>query len=193
MESNIEAFKRILDPSDNSTGGGTASCVAGAMAAGLVGMVARLSMGKADMMPTGHYERIARRAEQLSRELFDGGRVDSDAFDAVSSAFKMPRETTQQKQTRSRAIQKAMRHCTAVPLDNARKCREVWNLADELADTYNRNAASDLQCARYLVFAALNGCAANVRINLPGIKDQATVQKIEAELTEILSGKENGL
>ena len=190
MENNIEAFKRILDVSDNSTGGGTASCVAGAMAAGLIGMVARLSMDKADLMPTEHYEFIARRAERLSRELFDGGRIDSDAFDMVGSAFKMPKETTEQKQARSLAIQKAMLHCAAVPLVNARKCREVSNLADKLAEKYNLNAASDLQCAQYLIFAGLNGCAANVRINLPEIKDQTMVRKIEAELVEILSGKE---
>jgi len=189
MENNIEAFKRILDVSDNSTGGGTASCVAGAMAAGLVGMVARLSMDKADLMPTAHYQRIAGRAEQLSRELFDGGRVDSEAFDAVRSAFKMPKETPEQKQTRNLAVQKAMLHCAEVPLANARKCREVSNLAAQLADKFNPNAASDLQCAQYLVSAGLKGCAANVRINLPGIKDSAMVQKLEAALMEILSGK----
>lgn len=190
MESNIEALERVFDPSDNSTGGGTASCVAGAMAAGLIGMVARLSMGKEELMPAEHYKRIARRAEQLSRELFDGGRIDSDAFDVVSSAFKMPKETTEQKQTRSLAIQKGMLHCTEVPLANALKCREVSNLADQLADKFNINAASDLQCAQYLSTAGLNGCAANVRINLPAIKDQTMVQKIEAELIELLSGKQ---
>jgi formiminotetrahydrofolate cyclodeaminase len=185
MGSNIEAFERVLDSSDNSTGGGTASCVAGAMAAGLIGMVARLSMGKAELMPTEHYERIAKRAEQLSRELFDGGRIDSDAFSVVSLAFKMPKETTEQKQTRSLAIQKGMLHCAEVPLANAQKCQEVSNLADQLAEKFNLNAASDLQCAQYLVTAGLNGCAANVRINLPAIKDQAVIKKIEAELMEL--------
>ncbi len=185
MKSNVEAFERVLDASDNSTGGGTASCVAGAMAAGLNGMVARLSMGKAELMPTEHYERIAKRAEQLSRELFDGGRIDSDAFSVVSLAFKMPKETTEQKQTRSLAIQKGMLHCAEVPLANAQKCQEVSNLADQLAEKFNLNAASDLQCAQYLVTAGLNGCAANVRINLPAIKDQAVIKKIEAELMEL--------
>jgi formiminotetrahydrofolate cyclodeaminase len=51
MDQNIKAFLRVLDASDNSTGGGTASSVAGAMAAGLAGMVARLSVGKKDLAP----------------------------------------------------------------------------------------------------------------------------------------------
>ena len=49
MNQNIDAFMRVLDAKDNSTGGGTASCVAGAMAAGLAAMVARLSMGKKEL------------------------------------------------------------------------------------------------------------------------------------------------
>ena len=188
MEKNIKAFLQVMDATDNSTGGGTASCVAGSMAAGLIGMVARLSMGKDGLAPTVHYERIAKRAEELTQELFDGGRIDSEAFAVVSSAFKMPKETPQQKQARSQAIQEGMAHCAEVPLANARRCREVLDLADQLAEAFNTNTASDLQCGQYLAEAGLKGCATNVRINLPGIKDQAIVERIEGELAAVLSG-----
>lgn len=189
MENNINAFLKVLDASDNATGGGTASCVAGSMAAGLVGMVARLSMGKDGLLPTKHYEGIALRAEELAQALFGAGRIDAEAFAVVSSAFKMPKETPQQKQARSLAIQKGMAHCAEVPLANTRLCCEVLGLADKLAEKYNLNATSDLQCARYLATAGLKGCAANVRINLPSIKDKAVVEKIEGELAVVLSGK----
>jgi len=190
MERNIKAFERVLDSSDNTTGGGTASCIAGAMAAGLIGMVARLSMGKAELMPTEHYEGIAERAEQLAGELFDGGRIDSEAFAVVSTAFKMPKQTADQKEARSKAIQEGMAHCAEVPLANASRCREVLHLASRLAEQYNTNAASDLQCGQYLASAALKGCAANVRINLPSIKDKAMAQRIEADLAAILADAE---
>ena len=106
MEKNIKAFLSVLDATDNSTGGGTASCVAGSMAAGLVGMVARLSMDKEGLAPTEFYRQIAEQAEALSAELFDGGRMDSEAFAVVSAAFKMPKGTAEEKQARSQAIQK---------------------------------------------------------------------------------------
>jgi methenyltetrahydrofolate cyclohydrolase len=187
MENNIKAFLLVLDAADNSTGGGTASCVAGSMAAGLVGMVARLSMGKEGLLPTEHYERIAMGAEALSGRLFDAGRIDSEAFAVVSAAYKMPKETPDQKQARSRAIQKGMEHCARVPLANARMCREVLSLAEELSENYNLNAASDLQCGEYLATAGLKGCTANVRINLPYIKDEAVVRQIENDLAALLS------
>ena len=189
MENNIKAFLKVLDASDNSTGGGTASCVAGSMAAGLVGMVARLSMGKDDLEPTEHYARIAKHSEELSHDLFEGGRIDSEAFAVVSAAFKMPKQTQEQKQARSMAIQKGMVHCAEVPLANARRCREVLALADQLAEKFNVNATSDLQCGQYLAAAGLKGCAANVRINLPSIKDKTVVERIEGELEVVLSGK----
>ena len=113
MDQNIKAFLRVLDASDNSTGGGTASSVAGAMAAGLAAMVARLSMGKKDLAPREHYEKIAIQAEAIAGHLFDGGREDAAAFDRVSSAYKLPKETGEDKATRSLEIQKAMMYAAS--------------------------------------------------------------------------------
>ncbi len=116
MDQNIKAFLRVLDASDNSTGGGTASGIAGAMAAGLAAMVARLSIGKKDLAPREHYEKIATQAEAIAGKLFSGGREDAAAFDRVSSAYKLPKETDENKASRSLEIQKAMVYATEVPL-----------------------------------------------------------------------------
>jgi len=186
MNPNINAFMRVLDANDNSTGGGTASCVAGAMAAGLAGMVARLSMGKKDLAPREHYEAIAAEAEKLSKALFDGGHRDAAAFDAVSSAYRLPKDTEEAKASRSRAIQAAMLHAAKVPLTNAGGCKRVLELCRSLEESYNTNAASDLECAGYLAAAGLNGCSANVKINLPYIKDRGICQEIESTLENIL-------
>ena len=60
MAANTKAFLRVLDSSENTTGGGTASAVAGAMAAALVAMVARLSLGKQDLEDEDFYREIIR-------------------------------------------------------------------------------------------------------------------------------------
>jgi len=182
VQENINAFLRVLDATDNSTGGGTASSVAGAMAAGLTAMVARLSMDKKDLAPTRIYQSIAEEAEILSTELFKGGQEDAAAFDLVTTAYKMPKDTAADKDARTRAIQKAMVHAAEVPLSNAGRCKRVLDLCQRLKESFNTNAASDLECAVYLATAGMKGCAANVRINLPYIKDRRVCKDIENRL-----------
>ena len=78
------AFTRVLDPTDNVTGGGAASAVAGSMAAALVGMVARVSVGKKNMPePDAFYQAIDAEAQALSLTLLEGSNADSAAFDRV--------------------------------------------------------------------------------------------------------------
>lgn len=186
MNKNIDAFLKVLDPSDNSTGGGSASAVSGAMASALVAMVSRLSLGKKGMKSDEFYQDIASVAENLATALFSGGHEDSEAFAMVSAAYKKPKVTELEKKDRSTAIREAMIHAAKVPLKNAGRCREILNLSKILEKKFNSNAASDLQCAQYLAKAGLSGCAANVRINLPYIKDRAVAERIEAELEALL-------
>ena len=72
-----------------------------------------------------------------------------------------------------------MQHAAEVPLSNAARCKRVLELCQRLEKSYNTNAASDLECALHLATAGLKGCAANVRINLPYIKDENIRKDIE--------------
>jgi len=183
VDKNISAFLKVLDPADNSTGGGTASAVAGAMAGALVAMVARLSIGREGMEPDAFYKELGAAAETLSAELFNGGREDSQAFEAVRDAFRLPKGSDGEKATRREAIQAAWIQAARVPLANAERCRQVLELGTQLRGRSNPNAASDLACAMYLARAGMLGCLENVEINTPAIKDQ----HVAAELAERVS------
>jgi len=175
----VNAFLRVLDAQDGSTGGGTASALAGAMAAALAAMVARLSKGKGLSAPDAFYEELGSDGERLSLMLAAGGARDAEAFDAVKTAFRMPRDTAEQKDARTAAIQAATVAAALTPLDNAALCTRVHELVDRLAGRANPKTLSDLQCAGYLALAGLRGCLANVEINLPAIKDQASASAIQ--------------
>lgn len=177
MTFNLTAFERVLDPADNATGGGAASAVSGAMGAALVGMVARLSIGKKNMSePDEYYEKRAEYAEALATALMDGSNADSAAFDKVMEAFRLPRETEEEKIARSAAIQVATMGATETPLQNAERCGQVLELAASLAGKSNKNAASDLDCAVYLATAGLKGALSNAEINIDSLKDEAVVE-----------------
>ncbi len=192
-DEDVAAFLKVLDPGDDQTGGGTAAAVAGAMAAGLVGMVARLSLGKEGMEPDPFYREIDAEAQVLSAALMRGGREDSQAFGAVMRAFTLPKCTDDEKAARSAAIQEGMVGAAGVPLQNAERCASVLGLVGRLEGRFNRNAASDLAVARGLARTALDGCLANVAINVESIKDAdvaAGLTERSAALRETLAGGE---
>ncbi len=189
MTSSLTAFTRILDPADNATGGGAASAVAGAMAAALVGMVARVSIGKKTMPELDDfYERINQQGQALATALMDGSNADSAAFDRVMEAFRLPKETDEQKVARTAAIQRATIGATETPLQNADNCARVLALAAELEGRSNINAASDLECAILLATAGLKGALSNAEINIGSIKDEGVAGAFR-ERVELLREK----
>jgi formiminotetrahydrofolate cyclodeaminase len=162
----------ILDSRDVTVGGGSASALAGAMAAGLAGMVARLSTGKEYGLTDEEYLTLAERADGLSRDLGDGAVRDSEAFLKIKQAYALPKGTPEEKAARGEAVQQAGIAAATVPLENARKCRLVTRACAELKGKSNPNTASDLQIAEQFSRAGMEGCLLNVFANLPLIKDQ---------------------
>jgi len=186
MNANVESVLRVLDPADNSTGGGTASAVAGAMAAALVGMVARLSVGKKRADGESFFSVTSAEAERLSDTLFGGGHEDGQAYYAVSAACALPKHTEEQGVERQQAMQRALLHAAWVALTNAEGCRRVLELCALLDGRSNPNAASDLECARLLAHAGLLGCLANVEINLSSITDEDVKTELSRGADEVM-------
>ena len=186
-DEDLQAFLKVIDSEDNATGGGTASAVAGAMAAGLVGMVARVSKGKPDLESDEFYDTIDTAAQDLTRALMQGGRDDSAAFGAVMRSFTLPKCTDDEKAARSVAIRAAMVEATRVPLENAQRCIRVLELADRVSKQFNENAASDLAVARSLARSGAAGCLENVEVNLPGVKDEQARAEFESRSNELRS------
>ncbi|TFG65151.1 MAG: hypothetical protein E4H28_04495 [Gemmatimonadales bacterium] len=183
----IEAFLKVIDPDDNATGGGTASAAAGAMAAGLAGMVARVSKGKPGLEPDPFYDEIDRAARRLAQLLLEGGRRDSEAFGQVMSAYRLPKSTEVEKEVRSAAIQQGLEGATAVPLENGEHCAEVLVLVSRLTPRHNSNATSDLDVSRRLAIAALEGCIDNVEINLGSLKNEVLRKSFAARRNALQS------
>jgi glutamate formiminotransferase/formiminotetrahydrofolate cyclodeaminase len=167
-------FLQRLAAGTATPGGGAAAAYAGAMAAGLVGMVARLTLGKKkyaaveDLM-----RRMAERADALRQVLTAAVAEDSAAFEAVMAAFRLPKDTAEQQSVRQAAIEAGYTLAAEVPLRVARAAADALELAAQAAEHGNVNALSDAASAAYLAQAALRGAALNVRANATAISDQA--------------------
>ncbi|MCK4326226.1 cyclodeaminase/cyclohydrolase family protein, partial [bacterium] len=92
-------------------------------------------------------------------------------YGKVSTAYRMPKSTDEEKAKRSRAIQEACKEALGVPLEATKCCHEILKLSQRLADIGNVNLVSDVGVAAVLAEAALHGAALNVEINLANIKD----------------------
>lgn len=155
-------------------GGGSISAMAGAYAASLVCMVAKLTLGKPKYASVqDEMAAIDRQAEALRLRMLDGIQKDSASFDAYMEALKLPKETEEDKARRQAAMQDGLKGACAVPLAAARDAHAVLKLALSAVRGGNKNALSDALVGAMMARTALMGAVSNVRINLGGIRDEA--------------------
>ena len=180
------AFLDDLASSAPAPGGGSAAAYAGAMAAGLVAMVARLTVGKKNYKDVeDQMWAVAEQAEQLRARLTAAVEQDAAAFNAVMAAFKLPKGTDEEKSVRQGAIQQATLGAAEVPLSVAEKAVSVLDLAEKAAAFGNTNAITDAGTAAAMARACLIGAGLNVRINLTSLHDTQRVKEINARLLDM--------
>ena len=188
----LGAFFDQVAAATPTPGGGTVAATTGALASCLATMVANLTIGKKKYAHAEDAMReLKREAESLRRELLALARLDSDAFDAVLKARRMPQATPAEQEARDRAVAAAELEACRVPLESARACVRVILLAETAARHGNVNAASDAGVAGLLAGAAGEGALLNVQINLKSLvpsadKDEVTTQ-FEATRGELRS------
>ncbi len=166
---------------DPTPGGGSASALAGALAASLVAMVC--AMGKTRSGAPAERDQLdatgrrVREAGEKLRRLVDD---DSAAYDAVVAAYRLPRTTEDEKAARRQAVSRAMARATDVPSQTAQACLEVMRAAAEAATHGNPNALSDARTAGALAWGGLLGAVENVRINLGPQAEAAALAELDA-------------
>ncbi len=185
----VDTFLDDLAAGTATPGGGAAAAHAGAMAAGLVAMVARLTLGKKKYADVeSEMEGIVQEADQLRSDLMKARQDDVAAFESVMSAYRMPKETRVEQKEREEAIRGATLRASEVPLGVCRMSMRVLELAGRVAHTGNVNAASDAGTAGALAIAALRGAGANVRINLIDLPEDKQALNWLAELATLEEG-----
>ncbi len=170
----LEGFLGVLASDAPTPGGGAAGAIAGATGAALIAMVGRLTVGKPGFEDVDDRMRaLIQNADAARGAFLDLADRDAHAFDAVMAAFKMPKDTDEDKAARSAAIQSGYEHAASVPLEIARASVDLMELAEDATAFGNPQAASDgLSGAAHLYCAAM--CAiANVEINASSLKDEA--------------------
>ena len=167
-------------------GGGSAAAYAGAMAASLVGMVGRLTLGKKKYVGVEpRIESIVAEADKLRRDLQSAAEEDAQAFDAVLDAMRLPKDTQAHASERQAAIERATHRAADVPLRSAEAAVRVAELAAEAARIGNVNALSDAASAGFLAAACVLAAGLNVRVNARQVADRQAAETWEKSLAEV--------
>jgi formiminotetrahydrofolate cyclodeaminase len=178
---------------DPTPGGGSASALSGAVGASLLAMVAALPKPRVQ-----HADEETRLAAARARCTTTSDRLvalmdrDSDAYDTVVAAFRLPKTSDDEKRERSRRIQAALRTATETPLDVMRACLDAIQIGADVAALGNASASSDVQVGLELLMAGLRGAKLNVAINLGSIKDQAYVDAATKQAEQLEAEAESG-
>lgn len=180
-----DIFDLILDENDFTVGGGSSSAIAGAMACGLIGMVANLSKGKEYGKTDEEYDTIIAKLNEYKAKFLQSCVEDNKAYLMIRDAYKLPKDTDEQKELRKAAIQNAGIEAAKVPLFNAQLNAKVNKIGTDLLDKSNPNCITDLQTGVDLSKVGIYAGIANVHANIPLIKDEKIVNDFKAQLAQI--------
>ena len=149
-------------------------------------MVANLTLGKEKYAAVeGDMKEVAAKAGALKDDFLALIDEDSNAFNKIMAAFKLPKDTDEAKKARSVAIQEATKGAALVPFKVGQKANELFALAEEVITKGNQNAITDGAVAAMNARAAVRGAFLNVKINLGSIKDGLFVEDLQKKMAEI--------
>ncbi len=190
MLANMSVVDFLDETASNSPvpGGGSIAALSAAFSSALTQMVANLTLGKKGYEDVQEEaESVVKEAERLKGLFVEYIDKDSDAFNEVMNAFKLPKDTDERMEHRKKAIQEATKLAALVPLDVAREAYKIMDIAKFAVEKGNKNAVTDGAVATMLARTAVLSALYNVKINLSSIKDKEFVAKVAEEVDELES------
>lgn len=186
MDTDLKEFLAELASVSPAPGGGSVAALAGALASALVAMVGRLTVGHASQVEKEEMGQVIEAATRLTESLNQHVAKDMRAFNQVMQAYRLPRQTQEEKQIRSGAIQEALKGAANHPLRVAEECLEVLRLCRKAVTVGNPNTLSDAGVAALMAYAGTGGAMLNIAINLEAITDHEFVRRTVAEKDRIM-------
>ena len=184
----LDVFNKVVDSDDFTDGGGSASALAGAMAAGMASMVAKLSMAKPVNLTQEEYTAMSKELDELAQTLLKGSEQDTEAYCMIKDAFALPKSTDEEKEVRKQAVRDAAYQAALVPKNNGYNNKRVYELVCRLEGSSNPACLSDLMSAKYLSESGVKGCVLNIQANLSMIKDEARTREMEEAMEDLGKG-----
>lgn len=195
-----KTLKEYLDElSSNSPtpGGGNVAALCGVLSASLGTMVCNLTVGKKKYADVEQeFIELKSKLENYKGMFIELAVRDNEAFDKVMDAFKLPKDTDEQKSVRIQKIDEATFAAAEVPDQVIKACKELLPLIHTIAEKGNQNSLSDAGVAALLISTSAQGAYLNVLINCMALKNQTIAGEVlkSAEIrTEEIKSESNSI
>ncbi|HIS06749.1 sugar ABC transporter substrate-binding protein [Lachnoclostridium sp. An196] len=183
-----EEFVDVLASKAPVPGGGGASALVGAIGMALGNMVGSLTVGKkkyadveADIIA------LKEKATALQADFLRLVDADAEAFEPLSKAYGMPKETEEQKAEKARVMAIVLKDACAVPMEIMEKCCEAIDVIEEFAAKGSALAISDAGVGVVFCKAALLGASLNVYINTKSMADKEYAASLNEKADKMIA------
>lgn len=192
LEKKTTDFLEQLSSAAPIPGGGGASAAVGAFAAALGLMVTNLTVGKKKYVDVeAEIIEIREKLEQKKQELIRLVDADAEAFEPLAKAYRLPKETEEEKAKKAEVMEAALKNAAEAPLHIMEAVVETMELIQVLGEKGSRLAVSDAGVAILFAQAALEGASLNVFINTKMMQNQAEAERFNRRADELIArGKE---
>jgi formiminotetrahydrofolate cyclodeaminase len=177
LDKSLRDFTASLAARTPTPGGGSVAALNAAIGLGLVAMAARFTSGRKYEAIEAEATAVANRCDDLRARASALVDEDTAAYDAVTSAYGLPKNTDAEKAARTQSIQKALVLAMAVPAETIDVAMQGLEVAAAFASKSNKNLASDVLVGSGCLVAAVEGARANVRINAVSLADAELAKK----------------
>lgn len=192
IEKTIAEFVEDTSSKNPVPGGGSVSALAGSIGGALTTMVGNLTIGKKafENLDDSTKEKIKEYMtvlEELIKELNTLVDEDAEAFDKVMKAYKMPKNTEEERKDRDNAIEEGTKIALEVPFRTCKKCLAVLQTQEIFLKYGNKNAVTDVAVGALMAYSGLEGAILNVKINLQGLNDDKYKANIMKQCKEMMN------
>ncbi|MBQ9764686.1 MAG: cyclodeaminase/cyclohydrolase family protein [Lachnospiraceae bacterium] len=184
----VDKFLEELSSKAPVPGGGGASAMVGAAGCSLGSMVGNLTLGKKKYADVEEDIKVLiDKSEKLKEELLVLINEDAKAFEPLSKAYGLPKETPEEIAYKEKIMEEALYAASIVPLDIMRKIYEMIVLHEEYKNKGSRLAISDVAVGVIFCKSALLGASMNVFINTKSMKNRETAEKLNSEADKLIA------
>lgn len=192
IDMKVIEFINEVDSKAVTPGGGSVSALASSIGVALIRMVGHVSVNKKkfkalDTEIQEKYNSIIENIEHIKNELIELVDKDTDAFNLIMAAFKLPKETPDEKEFRKQAILQGTVEAIKVPYRVAEISLVALKEINYVLEYGNINAASDIGVGAIMLYAGIEGSLLNVKINLPGLVDEEMIHFYNTNSNRILT------